>query len=285
MRPNDSDTDDLTDDAITDSYRLWQRRDGHRYSIDDVVTAWEAVGAVQSPRRCLDLGCGIGSVLHIVAYRFPAAEIVGIEAQEVSYALATRNVERNGLNDRVTLVRGDLREVDAGGTFDLVTGTPPYFRIGTSVPSEDSQRMYARVELRGGVEDYLGAGARALASGGRLVLCADARTPERVTETAPGFGLRVLRRRDVVPRAGKKPPLFTVWTLGHDSEGGEYERTEPLVVLDDCGVPTRMGCELRNFVGIPYSEAREPSRETFRSRGGSAERDANASTSDPPDRR
>jgi tRNA1(Val) A37 N6-methylase TrmN6 len=255
MEPSAHDWGELTDDAITDSYRLWQRRDGHRYSTDDVTTAWEAVHAVQSPRRCLDLGCGIGSVLHIVAYRFPESEIVGIEAQEVSHALAMRNVERNGLSHRVTLVRGDLRDFDGAGRFDLVTGTPPYFRIGTSVPSADSQRMHARVEVRGGVEDYVRAGARALADGGRLVVCADARTPERVIETAPIHGLRVVRRRDVVPRAGSKPPLFTVWTLAHERDGGTCETMVPWVVLDERGVLTRAGRELRSFVGMPYPDA------------------------------
>jgi len=55
--------DDLTDDALTDRVRVLQRRSGHRYSVDDVATAWLALRTMPEARACLDLGCGIGSVL------------------------------------------------------------------------------------------------------------------------------------------------------------------------------------------------------------------------------
>jgi SAM-dependent methyltransferase len=160
----------------------------------------------------LDLGCGIGSVLLMVADRLPDARFVGVEAQAVSFALATKNVTRNGVGDRVTLIHGDFREPLALDRFDLVTGTPPYQPSGTATPSPDEQRTYARIKMRGGVEAYLEAGSRALADDGVFVVCADARRPERVLDVAPKHGLRVVRRRDVIPRA-TRDALFTVWTL------------------------------------------------------------------------
>ena len=36
-----------------------------------------------------------------------------------------------------------------------MTGTPPYKKLGTATPSPDPQRAHARIELRGGIEDYL----------------------------------------------------------------------------------------------------------------------------------
>lgn len=247
--------DELTDDAITDTFRLYQRRRGHRYSIDDIATAWEAVHTVTAPKRCLDMGCGIGSVLHVVAYRFPEASLVGIEAQDVSFELVQKNVARNGLSSRVRLIHGDLREVRLEERFDLVTGTPPYVPIGKSIPSPDSQRKHARVEMRGGVEEYLHAGGRVLAPGGRLVVCCDARTPSRVMDTAQAAGLQVLRRRDFVPRQGKKDSLFTVWTFGLLSEGGEFETMPPFIVRDESGKRTLRAHDLRNFVGMPHTDA------------------------------
>jgi len=44
--------DPLTDDALTGAYRVWQRKRGHRYSIDDVLTAHEA--CVARPDASLD---------------------------------------------------------------------------------------------------------------------------------------------------------------------------------------------------------------------------------------
>lgn len=251
--------EELTDDAITRTFRLFQRRRGHRYSVDDVTTAWEAASTRPNAARYLDMGCGIGSVLHIVAYKLSGASVTGIEAQEISFELLKRNVTRNGLSDRVRLIFGDLRVVPVEGVFDLITGTPPYVPVGNSIPSPDSQRAHARVELRGGVEDYMKRGAELLAENGRLVVCADARTPERVTGTASSFGLTILRRRDVIPRAAKKDPLFTVWTFGRADEGGAYEHTAPLVIRDEQGARTDAARELRAFVDMPQNDDELPS--------------------------
>ncbi|HJL20252.1 MAG TPA: methyltransferase, partial [Sandaracinaceae bacterium LLY-WYZ-13_1] len=208
---------ELTDDALAGDWRVWQRRRGHRYSLDDVATAWEAARARPDARSYADLGCGLGSVLLMVAYKLgPDARVAAIEAQAQSVSLARRNLARNGLDARVRLVHGDLRRADLaealGGSFELVTGTPPYLPPETASPSTDAQRTHARLEMRGGVEAYLAAAAPLLASGGRFVVCCDARRPERALEGGAAAGLAAVRRRDVVPRAGRKGPLFTVWT-------------------------------------------------------------------------
>lgn len=248
---------ELSDDALTADFRLWQRRRGHRYSLDDVITADEAVRGCPAARRVLDLGTGIGSVLLMVAWRLPEAELVGVEAQGGSCALARRNVVRNGVAHRVRLVHGDLRDDawqadEASARFDLVVGTPPYFPPGTATPSPDAQRAHARHELRGGVEDYLRAAGRLVATGGRVVVCADARRPQRVTETAPRVGLAPLRRLDVVPRAGREGALFSVWTLGSGSEGGPgaVDAPAPFVARDADGRRTRAYMDLRAAFGL-----------------------------------
>ncbi len=261
---NDLQPDALTDDALAGDFRILQRRRGHRYSIDDVLTAYQAARITPAPMRYLDLGCGIGSVLLMVAHKHRAATIEGIEAQEQSFALATRNVERNQQQARVTLHHGDLRDVTLldrlRGPFDLITGTPPYQPPGAGTPSPDSQRAHARVELRGGVEAYLEAGARVLAAQGRLVVCGDARFPQRVFGTAKRLGLSVIAQLDAVPYANRKAPLFSVWTLGwslhvpaqpvaHDTF---YARTED-------GGRTEAAHQLRRFFDLPVNEHEAPS--------------------------
>lgn len=245
--------DELTTDAITASFRLTQRRRGHRFSVDDLTTAWEAA-RVASPdtARYLDLGCGIGSVLLMVAWRLsPSTELVGVEAQEVSFDLARRNVRDNGLEARATLLHGDLREVTLNwrhGPCDLVTGTPPYLPLGTARPSPDPQRAAARLELRGGVEDYLSAAARVLSPEGVVVVCADGRTPERVLRGAAAAGLAPKRRLDVVPRAGR-PPLFSVWTCDRSPRATWVE--DEIVMRDERGERTEASLAMRRAFGLP----------------------------------
>ena len=50
---------ELTHDAIAGDFRITQRRDGHRYSIDDVLTAHIAANTRPEATRCLELGSGI----------------------------------------------------------------------------------------------------------------------------------------------------------------------------------------------------------------------------------
>ncbi len=233
-----------TRDQLTRDLWLYQRAKGHRFSSDDLVTALIATRAAPDATRILDLGCGIGTVLLHLAWTHRAASLVGIEAQAVSFELLERNVAASGFAERIAIHHGDLREVDAGGGFELVTGTPPYFPIGTSVGAMDEQRAYARIEYRGGVEAYLAAGERALAPTGTLVVCGDARANARVA--AAVGSLAIVARCDVIPRAGE-PPLFAVWTLRH-------QPTELLcstmTLRDATGAPTSDAAALRAFSGL-----------------------------------
>jgi len=250
--------EELTLDAITRDYRLWQRRRGHRYSLDDVATAWQAANARPDATRCLDLGCGIGSVLVMVAWKLQSAALLGIEAQPISSALARRNVLHNGLEARARIVEGDLREVVATLTerFDLVSGTPPYLPLGTALVSPDAQRAAARVELRGGVEDYLAAAAKVVAADGRVVVCADGRHPERVTRGAAAAGLVPLFRCDAIARARSSVPLFSVWTLGTHGDPSAL-RHESVTIRDAQGVQTKDAYAMRAFFGLGDAHASE----------------------------
>ncbi|MDB4990995.1 MAG: tRNA ((6))-methyltransferase TrmN6 [Myxococcaceae bacterium] len=262
MLEEPEDLGELTHDAIAGDFRIAQRRRGHRYSIDDVMTAWEAACAAPQAARCLELGSGIGSVLLMLAYKLPQARFVAIEAQRNSFRLLTDNVRDNGLEPRVTLLHGDLREqVDVAqlGRFTLVTGTPPYVPPGTATPSSDSQKAYCRQELRGGVEDYLAAMGRVLAPDGVGVVCADARFPQRVFEGAIRAGLRVTRQRDVVPRAGHRA-LFAVFTLvGESAPAHAFEHARPWIARDEAGARTLDYLAVRSFFGIEPAVGELPS--------------------------
>jgi tRNA1(Val) A37 N6-methylase TrmN6 len=242
----------LTDDALTREFRVWQRAKGHRFSADDLTTAYLAWRAAPEARRVVDLGCGLGSVLLHLAWAMPHAIFVGIEAQEVSFELLRRNVERNAVAERVTIHHGDLRDEEAvaklGGDFELVTGTPPYFPPGAAVDAMDTQRAYARIEYRGGVEAYLSTGGKLLAKQGVMVLCGDARAVERVAQGASAAGLSIWARCDVIPRENE-PPLFAVWTLKHAARGGEVALSS-LTLRDVAGERTADAKMLRTFSGL-----------------------------------
>ena len=245
---------------LTGDWRILQRLDGHRYSLDDLMTAWFAARAVagRAVQRHLDLGCGIGSVLMMTAWRVPTAISTGVEAQDVSVDLARRSLEINGITDRCQVVHSDLRSVDVRerGPFDLITGTPPYIPIGDGVISSAVQKGPCRHEFRGGVEDYCAAAARHLPPAGRFVACQAAADVARVEQGAAAAGLVVLERLDVIARAGR-PALFSLYAMAR--QDAPDLPPEVGVVLPPFLVRTADGqrtpaCEaMRQDMGLPPS--------------------------------
>jgi tRNA1(Val) A37 N6-methylase TrmN6 len=245
--------------CLTGDWRILQRRDGHRWSLDDLVTAWLAMRAPAAtpPAHVLDLGCGIGAVLLMLAWRFREARAIGLEAQADSVAMAARSIDWNGVGERCVARLGDLRDADALGVaarFDLVTATPPYLVPGRAVIPRRRQQAGCHVELRGGIEDYCDAAARWLAPIGRFVVCHS--DVERTRHALERSGLALEERLDVIPREGK-PRLFSVFAA---SQAGRLPlRVTTLVVRGFDGQWTDAFRMLRLEMGMPIGRARAAS--------------------------
>jgi tRNA1Val (adenine37-N6)-methyltransferase len=206
---------DETLDAISGHFRLFQLRDGHRFSTDDVLTAWYGTTWAPSATRVLDLGSGVGSVGMIAAWRLPGARFVTIEAQEQSVKLARKSAAYNGLEDRYEIRLADLRSPAAfvaDEQFDLVLGSPPYFPPGSGIESEHPQKVASRFEMRGDVRDYARVAGERLAPGGVFACVFPEVDRARLEEAATGAALTVVRRRPVVFRDGE-PPLIALFAM------------------------------------------------------------------------
>ncbi|MCO4772374.1 MAG: methyltransferase domain-containing protein [Deltaproteobacteria bacterium] len=227
-----SDDGEVRLDRLSRDRQVLQRARGHRSGTDDIVAAWSASRAAPDAQRVLDLGCGHGTVTLLLSACLPEAAFVSVEAQEISADLCRRNMALNGLDARVDVRRADLRELDGGlGTFDLVTGTPPFMPPGSGVLPQDAQRAAARFELRGGIEAYCSAAARYLAPKGCASMVMDGAQDVRSRAAFAAAGLHLRSVRRVVPRTGK------VWRyiayVGGLQPGQVHE--EEIVVRDDSG--------------------------------------------------
>jgi tRNA1Val (adenine37-N6)-methyltransferase len=245
---------------LTGDFRIFQRRVGHRWSADDFLTAHEALieaeGSVDqgNVQNALDLGCGIGSVLMMLAWGLPTAKLLGIEAQDVSYQLLQRSLRYNGLTDRVRTKQGDLRDhalLHSEGTFDLVTGTPPYFPVGHGVMSDKTQKGPCCFETRGGIEDYCDAAARALAPTGVFVVCEGYAARARVPDAARSAGLQVHRHVEVIPKVGKLP-LFDIYVMKRTP--ALLLNTSAFTIRDARGTITEQMHHARDRMGLPPTQ-------------------------------
>lgn len=217
--------------------------------MDDVLTAWYALQVSPPVGEHLDLGTGIGTVGLLTLWGMgPEARLTCVEAQEISYRLLQANLDLNGLRGRVDASHGDLRDLELGRRFPLVTGSPPYFPEGTGVLPQDSQKAHARFELRGDVGDYARAAVRHLSPGGWFVLCFPTPQKQRALDAIAAAGLETARLRDVIPRE-TLPPLFTLFACRRPLDAGGVTRVEaPLTVRHaDGGLTAEMADVRRGF--------------------------------------
>ena len=192
--------------GLVGPYRIFQRRNGHRHGIDDATTAWYALQKTPAVKKSLDLGSGIGTVGLAVLWALgQGAALTCVEAQEISYRLLTENILGNRLNGCVRAIHGDIRDLDLGERFPLITGSPPYFQIGSGSLPEDSQKAHARFELRGDVGDYARAAKRHITEDGLFVFCFPFQQKSRGIKLVTDAGFRLMTVRDVVPMRASPP--------------------------------------------------------------------------------
>lgn len=250
-------------DYLCGWYRIFQYAKGHRYSTDDVLTAW--YGTTHAPRvaRAADLGSGIGSVALISAWRLPGATFCTVEAQEISLRLAKKSVRYNGLESRFTLFHGDLRDESIlanEAPFDLVTGSPPYWPAGTASEAAHAQAIPARIEIRGSVVDYARTASRILAPGGVFAFVFPTIQMQRALDGVRDAGLTLIRRRDVIFKEGE-PPLITLFAASRATDiPATYEPyVEPPLTIRrrDGGVPAEYSAVRLSF-GFPPGNVPAP---------------------------
>ncbi|HOG07021.1 MAG: tRNA1(Val) (adenine(37)-N6)-methyltransferase [Syntrophales bacterium] len=151
--------------------RIMQPEKGYRFSIDALLLAHFV--RLKDRASVLDLGTGSGVIALLLALRWRYAQVVGIEIQPELADLARRNVQANGLDDRIEIRRGDVRQ-PAGAiperACDAVVFNPPYRRLDAGRINDDPQRARSRHEILGSLQDFLRAAAFALKAKGSVSL-------------------------------------------------------------------------------------------------------------------
>ena len=244
-------------DMLSGEWRIFQRRDGHRWSTDDLLCAWFTCRRAEDRgvkvARAIDLGAGIGSIAMMVAWKHKAASVAAVEAQTISADLFARSIRYNGAEGRIDLRRGDLRDpanAPEGAVFDLVTGSPPYFDEAEGVVSDRPQRGPCRFEQRGGVEGYAEAGSRVLGPGGVMGLVHTWAARERVVAAAEAVEMQVVVTQPIAFREGREPHLG-LYELARRGERAIEPLRAPLVIREANGTRSAAYSAAREWMGFP----------------------------------
>jgi ribosomal protein L3 glutamine methyltransferase len=102
-------------------------------------------------QRVLDLCTGNGSLAVLAALAWPEVSVHATDLSADALAVARRNVERHGLQQRVTLAQGDGLAA-APGRFDLILCNPPYVNAGSMANLPAEFRAEPALALAGGAD-------------------------------------------------------------------------------------------------------------------------------------
>lgn len=228
-----------TEDALLGGrVRLLQPRRGYRVAVDAVLLAAAVNPAVGE--RVLDLGAGVGAVGLCLAVRIPGCHVVCLDLQPELAALARRNVQANGLADRVEIVVHDIAAAlpPALGLFDQVATNPPYLAAAAADPSPNPIKALATVESSADLRRWLAVATAALKPEGTLTLVHRSDRLEEIADILTTLGwsdiavkrlppasrVLVRARRAATRRLHQSPPLVL-----HKEDGGYTDEAEAVL--------------------------------------------------------
>jgi release factor glutamine methyltransferase len=124
--------------------------------------------------RVVDVGTGAGSIAVAIAAGAPNARVFATDVSPCAVALASENVRRHGLDNRVTVCHGDLLE-PVHGPIDLVVANLPYLPAADAgrYPDLAGEPVCAVFAAGDGLEPYrrlLSACEERLEDGGAIVI-------------------------------------------------------------------------------------------------------------------
>ena len=102
-------------------------------------------------QRVLDLCTGNGSLAVLAAMAFPDVHVDGADLSDDALAIARINVDRHGLQGRITLMKSDgLQHVR--GPYDLILCNPPYVNANSMGALPQEYLAEPELALAGGVD-------------------------------------------------------------------------------------------------------------------------------------
>lgn len=171
------------DDLQTASgYRLIQNPDWFCFGVDAVLLADFASRTIKPKSHILDMCSGNGIIPILLAEKTVDTQIYGIEIQPKVTEMANRSVRLNGLEERLSIVEGDLNaasEIFGKAYFDAVCCNPPYKESLGGLKNSSDTLTIARHEILCNLDGIIESAEKVLKPYGKLYLI---HRPERLAD-------------------------------------------------------------------------------------------------------
>ncbi len=225
------------DELQRNGYCIIQNPEKFCFGMDAVLLSGFA--KAKQGDRVLDLGTGTGIIPILMEAKTQAEHLTGLEIQEESADMARRSVALNGLEEKINIIQGDIKEagqIFGGASFDVVTCNPPYMIGKHGLTNPDAPKAIARHEILCTLEDVISQTAKVLRPGGNFYMV---HRPFRLAEIIVllvKYKMEPKRMRFVHPFADKEPNMVLI----EANRGGRARMTveKPLIVYREQGVYT-----------------------------------------------
>ena len=222
------------DELHRNGYKIIQNPERFCFGMDAVLLSGFA--SALEGERLLDLGTGTGIIPILMAAKTPADHLTGLEIQEESADMARRSVAYNGLEDRIDIVTGDIKDAShlfGASSFDVITTNPPYMIADHGLVNPDEAKAVARHEIKCTLEDVIAQSAKVLKPGGRFFMV---HRPFRLSEIftlMTQYKIEPKRMRMVYPYVDAEPNMVLI----EGNRGGKPRLSveKPLIVYKERG--------------------------------------------------
>ncbi|MBY4764652.1 tRNA1(Val) (adenine(37)-N6)-methyltransferase [Streptococcus uberis] len=223
------------DQLFSSDVQIIQNKEVFSYSIDSVLLS--RFPNIPSRGLIVDLCSGNGAV-GLFASTKTKAKIIEIELQERLAEMAQRSIRLNQLDDQVSMICDDLKNlldyVPRSGV-DLILCNPPYFKATESSKKNISQHyLLARHELTTNLDEICHISRHALKSNGRLAMVHRPSRFLEILDTMRKHGLVPKRVQFVYPKIGKEANMLLIEAIKDGSIDG-FKLLPPLVVHEENG--------------------------------------------------
>jgi tRNA1Val (adenine37-N6)-methyltransferase len=147
-----------------------------------------------APSNILDIGTGTG-LLSLMLAQKSEAKIEAIEIDEPAAAQAVENFEASPWNERLTLIRGDIKTAALNNQYDLVISNPPFFE--DDLKSADNHRNLALHSEELTLKQLIGKAIELMSPGAVFAVLLPFHRKSLCKELASKAGLFVTQETDV----------------------------------------------------------------------------------------
>lgn len=226
------------DDLQRNGYRIIQDSDRFCFGMDAVLLS--SFATAKKGDRVLDLGTGTGIIPILMEAKTEAEHLTGLEIQPESADMASRSVALNDLQNKISIVTGDIKEAKnlfPKASFQVITSNPPYMIGQHGLVNPHGEKAIARHEILCTLEDVVENAAALLVPGGHFYMV---HRPFRLAEimtVLTKYRLEPKRMQLVYPYIDKEPNMVLIEAVRGGKSRMQVEK--PLIVYEKPGVYTK----------------------------------------------